>query len=149
MQNNKDALSKQVGGDHYKKQAIQPIELAYILNASPCFTKLAKYITRDKGDRNLDLEKTIHVIELEEGLSCFETEYGGREEDFVNFWINKFTDDLDIRSALLSMYFKDYQTAITHTKGFIASLDTSPPYKIPSIDCDFQKASNQHSFQEA
>lgn len=62
------ALEKQVDGTHYNKLKIQPIQLGYALNATPCFVKLAKYLTRDKDDKLVQLTKALHVIELEEEL---------------------------------------------------------------------------------
>jgi hypothetical protein len=59
------ALDTQVGGDHYKKLAIQPIE--YILGNNLGFAEgnIVKYITRwkDKGGIE-DLRKVIHYAEF-------------------------------------------------------------------------------------
>ena len=49
------ALDTQIDGGHYKDVKIQPIELAYKLGASPAFCKLAKYLSRDKGDKKINL----------------------------------------------------------------------------------------------
>ena len=45
------ALDNQVGGDHYKKKAIQPIEYIMANNLDFCEGNVVKYITRwrDKG----------------------------------------------------------------------------------------------------
>jgi len=121
MQENKtNALDVQVGGNHYKKQLIQPIELAYILNASPCFTKLAKYLSREKGNREQDLEKAKHVISLEESLSCFDVKYGGIEKGVTLYWIKKFSSNSDIQNALYTMYIQDYTSAIFYVESFTA-----------------------------
>jgi hypothetical protein len=58
-------LSTQVGGDHYKKYAIQPIEYAMVNNLNYCQANAIKYVTRyrDKGGVE-DLEKAIHNIQL-------------------------------------------------------------------------------------
>jgi hypothetical protein len=59
------ALDTQVGGDHYKKLAIQPIE--YILGNNLGFAEgcIVKYISRwrDKGGIE-DLRKVIHYAEF-------------------------------------------------------------------------------------
>ncbi len=68
MSEKKSALESQVGGSHYKTLTIQPVQLAYSIGGSPCFCKLTKYITRDKGDRKENLAKALHVIELENEL---------------------------------------------------------------------------------
>ena len=56
-----DNLSdKQVGGDHYSKVAIQPIE--YILANNLDFSRgnIVKYVTRDKfKDKDKDIKKII------------------------------------------------------------------------------------------
>lgn len=64
-------LSRQEGGSHYKKYAIQPVEYAMANNLNYCQANAIKYVTRykDKGGIE-DLRKAIHnleiLIELEE-----------------------------------------------------------------------------------
>jgi hypothetical protein len=60
-----DPLSVQVGGDHYKSLAIQPIEYITKNNLPYCEANVVKYITRwrDKGGKK-DLEKAKHYIDL-------------------------------------------------------------------------------------
>jgi len=59
------ALKKQVGGDHYKDTAIQPIEYIYANKLDYCEGAVVKYITRwrKKGGKQ-DLEKIIHYVNL-------------------------------------------------------------------------------------
>lgn len=66
------ALDTQVGGDHYKNMAIQPVEFISKNNLSFLQGTAIKYITRyrQKGGRQ-DLEKAIHTIRL-----MIEQEYG-------------------------------------------------------------------------
>ncbi len=61
----KDPLAHQVGGDHYKSLAIQPIEYITKNNLPYCEANVVKYITRwrDKGGKK-DLEKAKHYIDL-------------------------------------------------------------------------------------
>lgn len=58
-------LQRQEGGDHYKKQAIQPVE--YIMaNGTPYMEgNVIKYVSRwrDKGGIQ-DLKKAIHYLEM-------------------------------------------------------------------------------------
>lgn len=58
-------LDVQVGGDHYKKVAIQPIEYAFANNLGMAEGSIVKYITRwrDKGGIQ-DLEKIKHYVDL-------------------------------------------------------------------------------------
>lgn len=60
-----DPLDLQVGGDHYKSLAIQPIEYITKNNLGYCEANVVKYISRwrDKGGKK-DLEKAKHYIDL-------------------------------------------------------------------------------------
>jgi hypothetical protein len=59
------ALDVQIGGDHYKKLRIQPMEYSMANNLDACQHTAIKYITRfrDKGGV-ADLEKAKHVIDM-------------------------------------------------------------------------------------
>jgi hypothetical protein len=71
-----DPLGQQVGGDHYKKYKIQPVEYAMTNGLNYCQANAVKYITRyrDKGGIE-DLRKAIHNIEI-----LIELEQNGRLE---------------------------------------------------------------------
>ena len=65
----KSALDEQVGGDHYKKLGIQPVELIRDINANYFQGNVIKYITRYKDKNGVkDLEKAKHYLELIEEL---------------------------------------------------------------------------------
>jgi len=59
------ALEVQVAGDHYKKQAIQPVEYIHANGIGFFEGNVIKYVTRwrDKGGIK-DLEKAKHYIDL-------------------------------------------------------------------------------------
>ena len=59
------AWDKQVGGDHYKGLAIQPMKYSMVNGLDACQHTAIKYITRfrEKGGIG-DLHKAIHAIEL-------------------------------------------------------------------------------------
>jgi hypothetical protein len=59
------ALETQIGGDHYKKHPIQPIEFIHANNIPFCEGNAIKYLCRwrDKGGI-ADLEKAKHYIDL-------------------------------------------------------------------------------------
>lgn len=59
------ALDKQVGGDHYKKLKIQPMQYSMANNLDACQHTAIKYITRfrDKGGIE-DLHKAIQTLEM-------------------------------------------------------------------------------------
>jgi hypothetical protein len=65
MSNEQTALDVQVGGDHYKKLKIQPIEYIHANQLPYCEANVIKYISRwrDKGGIK-DLEKVKHYVDL-------------------------------------------------------------------------------------
>ncbi len=67
-------LEKQVGGDHYKKMTIQPVEFSLANDLDACQHSAIKYIVRHehKGGE-ADLDKAIHFIEM-----LKEFKYGGK-----------------------------------------------------------------------
>lgn len=72
------ALTKQVGGSHYKKFKIQPAEFCHANNIGYLEATAIKYLCRwrDKGGFE-DLDKAIHFIELLKHLE-------GSENDWSN-----------------------------------------------------------------
>ena len=59
------AINQQVGGQHYKRNGIQPVEYIYANNLSFCICNVVKLITRDKANKVEDLLKAKHHIDLE------------------------------------------------------------------------------------
>jgi len=60
-----NALSIQVGGDHYKNLAIQPAEYIYANNMGFFEGNVLKYISRWKQKNGIaDLQKAKHYIDL-------------------------------------------------------------------------------------
>lgn len=58
-------LEKQVGGSHYKKYAIQPLEFAEKIGLKPILFSAFKYVVRYKDKNGLqDLDKAIHCLEI-------------------------------------------------------------------------------------
>lgn len=59
-----DALEKQIGGKHYKKQGIQPWEYIEANGLDFFQGNVVKYVTRYKDKSGIeDLEKAKHYIE--------------------------------------------------------------------------------------
>lgn len=64
------ASAVQVGGNHYKDQGLQPFEITYAnfgyagIRAS-CYTKVNKYLVRDKNEHRENVEKAIHVLQIQ------------------------------------------------------------------------------------
>lgn len=66
------ALDVQVGGDHYKDYAIQPVEFCQRNNLNWCQANVVKYVVRYKEKKGLeDLQKAKHYLDL-----LIEFEYG-------------------------------------------------------------------------
>lgn len=59
------AYKTQIGGNHYTKLAIQPMEYSLANNLDAAQHTIIKYVTRfrDKGGK-VDLEKAKHVIDM-------------------------------------------------------------------------------------
>jgi hypothetical protein len=76
MNSENDPLKKQVGGAHYTKYEIQPIEYCEANQLGACESAIVKYITRwkEKGGYQ-DLDKIIHYIQLLK--TTYDTYHGG------------------------------------------------------------------------
>lgn len=60
-----NALNMQVGGDHYKKLKIQPVEYIYANNIGYMEGNIIKYVTRWRDKNGVaDLLKARHYIDL-------------------------------------------------------------------------------------
>ena len=64
------ALNEQVGGDHYEKLGLQPFEITFRNFGYPAvrhsaYNKVQKYLTREKGSHRQDIEKSIHVLQIQ------------------------------------------------------------------------------------
>jgi hypothetical protein len=61
----RSAFEKQVGGDHYKKMKIQPMEFSMANGLDACQHTIIKYVTRFRDKNGVqDLEKAKHVIDM-------------------------------------------------------------------------------------
>lgn len=64
-QEHRGALDVQVGGDHYKDMAIQPVEFIHANNIPYFEGNVIKYVSRWRSKNGLaDLEKAKHYLEL-------------------------------------------------------------------------------------
>lgn len=58
-------LDVQVGGDHYKKLPIQPIEYAMANKLDACQFNIVRYVTRFRDKNGIqDLEKARHTLDI-------------------------------------------------------------------------------------
>jgi|TARA_Y100000401_G_scaffold112469_1_gene111940 hypothetical protein len=62
----REALSTQIGGDHYKSCGIQPVEYIHANQLDYFEGNVIKYVTRHrtKGEGKKDIEKAIHYAQL-------------------------------------------------------------------------------------
>jgi hypothetical protein len=61
----RDPKETQVGGNHYKNMAIQPIEYIMQNNLGYCEANIVKYVSRWKDKNGLeDLKKARHYIDI-------------------------------------------------------------------------------------
>lgn len=67
------ALTSQVGGDHYRNKAIQPVQFSMANELDACAHSILKYVTRhrEKHGRR-DLEKALHFVDLRLELATVE-----------------------------------------------------------------------------
>ena len=70
VRNMTKALDTQVGGEHYKNQELQPFEITFANFGyegvrAAVYTKVLKYLTREKGIHRENLEKAIHCLQIQ------------------------------------------------------------------------------------
>lgn len=74
----------QVDGSHYTDLKIQPFQLAYaVADGDAGFCKLAKYITRKKGDTTINLQKAAHVCSMRKGVDAPVRNYALTPAQFI------------------------------------------------------------------
>lgn len=60
-----NALETQVGGDHYKTKAIQPVEYIHANGLGFCEGNVVKYVSRWRDKNGIkDLEKARHYLDI-------------------------------------------------------------------------------------
>lgn len=84
---NYKALATQVGGNHYKSLAIQPIELIMDGGLSYMQGNMLKYITRYKDKKGAeDIKKCIHYAQLAIDLKHTASIYYKKANLLANYW---------------------------------------------------------------
>jgi len=112
-----NAIDRQVGGSHYTDQKMQPIELAYKLNATPAFCKVAKYCSRVKDDMNQQIDKAVHCVELDKALKDPRS-YPKIELSLTLDLIKEFTESYSLRYALFNLYIENYNLCFDDLEAF-------------------------------
>lgn len=123
-----NGLGVQVDGNHYTNMKMQPVELAYKLYGTPCFCKLAKYLTRDKGDKLTNLKKALHCIQLEKDLTQYAIAYLDKLDGLISTGraidiIKQFTEEDTYRAALFHMWLGNYESAVLSLENIIAEYE--------------------------
>jgi hypothetical protein len=122
-------LGTQQDGTHYTTMKLQPVQLAYMLYGTPCFCKLAKYLTRNKGDKLINLNKAKHCVQLEVDLIDYAYKYTDNLDlvsaDNATVLIHTFTDNELYREALLRMWIGDYKGTLRVMDEIIAVYEKS------------------------
>lgn len=126
MENN--ALSNQVGGNHYKDMLLQPIELIAALRCSFIQGCIIKYISRYKAKNGAeDIKKCIHyaqlAIQLRDKRKC--------NDKVLSMSLNRYIlkNKLTIiqRRIITQAVYNNYAQVIQHCKELI---------RIEYPDCD-------------
>ena len=122
------ALQGQVGGVHYTKLKIQPVEVAYEIGASPLWLKVSKYLTRDKVDQQEDFRKAIHCIHLENELMelrCRNYVVAAVRYDHpaIRAFSDQFEDADLINSVLQDMFFGYFQSAVGDLQNYLVEFE--------------------------
>lgn len=110
----------QIGGNHYKNMATQPIELITILECSFIQGCIIKYISRYKAKNGAqDIKKCIHYAELAIQLGDKRSYRGSDYLKEVNLFIakNKFT--ILQRGIILNSLSNKYNVVITLCKELL------------------------------
>lgn len=121
----KSALDEQVGGDHYKKLGVQPVEFISTINANFFQGNVIKYITRYKDKNGIkDLEKAKHYLELMRELKPQTDTKLSQEyllEAVANYSTGNNLGDFE-RDIILSIIYKDGEDGIPDENIDIAIL---------------------------
>lgn len=92
------ALTTQVGGNHYSTMKYQPIQFAMDAQLNPVQFSIVKYVSRYKNKNGLqDLQKALHFCEI------------GAEIDTVAIG-----DDIHWQNTLLNRYVHENKLSVMH-----------------------------------
>lgn len=84
MKQQVNALHRQIGGDHYRNKAIQPVEFATANVLDPCAFSVLNYVTRHREkDGRRDVQKARHFVELRKDLGASWLSAPAKNREFV------------------------------------------------------------------
>lgn len=107
---------KQVGGSHYTKMKLQPLQLAYMVaGGDSCFCKVAKYIGREKNTD--DLQKAVDVIEKAKSLRKSGVEVTHYKRKVIGEFADQFDKAPVIAAILITFLEARYGESIKYVEG--------------------------------
>lgn len=114
-------LKTQVGGDHYKKYAKQPLEFAEKLGLTPTIFCAFKYLTRfkDKGKPDEDIGKCLHCVDI--FVEIGETKQLECSDDDLFTFLGQF-EDQHARSISLLLVLQNDKTMADYVKENVRAL---------------------------
>ena len=126
------AIETQVGGDHYKDNGIQPFEMTlanfgYEGLRAAVYTKVNKYLIRNKNSHIEDIKKAIHCLEIQLEAA--------QAEDFRAVWseerdkvCNRIIEDSEgwIKNTGVDpeLKAKEYEVMFDAGDSFITAMDS-------------------------
>ena len=119
----KNSLTEQVGGSHYKKLSMQPIELIVKAKLSFIQGNIVKYITRYEYKNGIeDINKCIHYANLAMDLNDTGPEHKMLNIAYSYCSVNKLSaPQINVITACVQ---DDYYAVIKHCKKLIKHLLT-------------------------
>lgn len=144
-----DALSDQVGGDHYKRLKIQPVKFCEQHGLSFCQGNVVKYVTRHRfKNGGQDLEKARHYVRIlldlwfQEGLTIISPLSGPSHAQIVEFCTANELDPPERLVLLLVCEFEhsvELEAALAILDKMIAEYAPAPAARCNR--CDYLSAS--------
>lgn len=113
-----NALSIEIGGNHYKSLKRQPIELIARLDVNFMQGNIIKYAVRYKFKNGLeDLQKALHYCDLAEQLSPYRFKRG-LDIDYITSWLDDNSECLD-RDLYFHIIYNVFFGFYDNAKSFI------------------------------
>lgn len=103
------SLKEEVGGDHYVKMGMQPLELIVPLKCNFIQGCIIKYISRyKKKNGEEDIRKCIHYARLASELGDKKSVSDSRLSGLLNLYINKNKMTLEQRAVITAALHSDW-----------------------------------------
>lgn len=101
---NDNPMTAQVGGDHYRRMMIQPIEMTMCNRYDPCIHSIVKYVSRWRSKGGFDdLRKAQHFADLRVAV-MLRSEFDGFPDVFERISVTHYCAMNDIGEAEESIF---------------------------------------------